>query len=126
LAVSKLNVYCAPAAKVPPMAVTLKDPEAPLRIVAVVIGVKVAVFESIVALCIVMVFDPVFWTVSVTLVLLVNTAFVIDPCSAFPMNPRVSPPIHAATTTLTATVTAMSMIEAITGLRAFAFFLNFL
>ena len=42
------------------------------------------------------------------------------------MNPMVSAPIHAATTTLTATVTAMSMIVAITGLRAFAFFLNFL
>ena len=56
----------------------------------------------------------------------VNTAFVIDACSEFPMNPIVSAPIHAATTTLTATVTAMSMIVAITGLRAFACFLNFL
>jgi hypothetical protein len=42
------------------------------------------------------------------------------------MNPIVNAPIHAATTTLTATVTAMSMIVAITGLSAFAFFLNFL
>jgi len=55
-----------------------------------------------------------------------NAMFVIDTCSAFPMNPMVIPPIHAATTTLTATVTAIKMIEAITGLRPFEFFLNFL
>lgn len=42
------------------------------------------------------------------------------------MNPTVSAPIHAATAMLTATVTAMSMIDATTGLRAFAFFLIFL
>jgi hypothetical protein len=55
-----------------------------------------------------------------------NAMFVIDTCSALPMNPMVIPPIHAATTTLTATVTAIKMIDAITGLRAFEFFLNFL
>ena len=43
-----------------------------------------------------------------------------------PMNPTVKAPIHAATAMLTATVTAMSMIDATTGLRAFAFFLIFL
>jgi hypothetical protein len=43
-----------------------------------------------------------------------------------PMNPTVRAPIHAATAMLTATVTAMSMIDATTGLRAFAFFLIFL
>jgi hypothetical protein len=42
------------------------------------------------------------------------------------MNPTVSAPIHAATAMLTATVTAMSMIEATTGLSAFAFFPIFL
>jgi hypothetical protein len=42
------------------------------------------------------------------------------------MNPIVMPPIHAATATLTATVTAMRIIEATTGLRALAFFFNFL
>jgi hypothetical protein len=52
--------------------------------------------------------------------------FVIDTCSALPMNPIVIPPIHAATTTLTATVTAIKMIEAITGLRPFEFFFIFL
>jgi hypothetical protein len=57
--------------------------------------------------------------------MLASTTLVIDACSAFPMNPMVKAPIHAATTTLTATVTAMSMIVAITGLSAFAFFLNF-
>jgi len=56
----------------------------------------------------------------------VNWTFVIEACSALPMSPMVIPPIHAATTTLTATVTAISMIDATTGLRAFAFFLNFL
>ena len=35
------------------------------------------------------------------------------------MNPIVSAPIHAATAMLTATVTAMRMIDATTGLRAF-------
>jgi hypothetical protein len=55
-----------------------------------------------------------------------NAMFVMDTCSALPMNPMVIPPIHAATTTLTATVTAIRMIDAITGLRAFEFFLNFL
>jgi len=35
------------------------------------------------------------------------------------MKLKVSAPIHAATAMLTATVTAMSMIEATTGLRAF-------
>jgi hypothetical protein len=43
-----------------------------------------------------------------------------------PMNPTVRAPIHAATAMLTATVTAMSMIDATTGLRALAFFLIFL
>jgi hypothetical protein len=57
---------------------------------------------------------------------LLNTTFVTFACSEFPINPIVSAPIHAATTTLTATVTAMSMIVAITGLSAFALFLNFL
>jgi hypothetical protein len=42
------------------------------------------------------------------------------------MNPMDNPPIHAATAMLTATVTAMSMIDATTGLRAFEFFLIFL
>jgi len=39
-----------------------------------------------------------------------------------PMNPMVNAPIHAATAMLTATVTAMSMIDATTGLRAFLLF----
>ena len=42
------------------------------------------------------------------------------------MKPVVRDPIHAATAMLTATVTAMSMIDATTGLRAFSFFLIFL
>jgi len=42
-----------------------------------------------------------------------------------PMNPTVRAPIHAATAMLTATVTAMSMIDATTGLRAFLLFLKF-
>ena len=42
------------------------------------------------------------------------------------MNPTVKAPIHAATAMLTATVTAMSMIDATTGLRAFVLFFIFL
>jgi len=68
---------------------------------------------------------PGFWTSTSMLLVPVNAMFAIDACSAFPIRPMVIPPIHAATTTLTATVTAISMIEAITGLRPFAFFLNF-
>jgi hypothetical protein len=55
----------------------------------------------------------------------VNVRFVICPCSVA-MKLNVSAPIHAATAMLTATVTAMSMIEAITGLRAFLLRLIFI
>jgi hypothetical protein len=51
--------------------------------------------------------------------------FVICICSVF-VNVNVSAPIHAATAMLTATVTAMSMIDATTGLRAVTFFLIFI
>ena len=40
-------------------------------------------------------------------------------CSPLPMNENERAPIHAATAMLTATVTAMSMMDATTGLRAF-------
>ena len=69
---------------------------------------------------------PEFWTSTSMLLVPVNAMFAIDACSAFPIRPMVIPPIHAATTTLTATVTAIKMIDATTGLSAFAFFLNFL
>src|SRR5271157_1579326 len=49
---------------------------------------------------------------------LANVRFVIWPCSVA-MKLKVRAPIHAATAMLTATVTAISMIEATTGLRAF-------
>ena len=42
------------------------------------------------------------------------------------MNPMVSDPIHAATAMETATVTAMSMMAATTGLRAFLLLRSFL
>jgi hypothetical protein len=42
------------------------------------------------------------------------------------MNPIVRAPIHAATAMLTATVTAMSMMDATTGLRAFLLFSIFI
>jgi hypothetical protein len=53
-----------------------------------------------------------------------NWAFVMDSCSVC-INPTLSAPIHAATAMLTATVTAMSMIDATTGLSAFLLFLKF-
>jgi len=77
----------------------------------------------------VMVLEPVFCMVQVTVeppLALANATLVMEACSELPMNPMVNAPIHAATTTLTATVTAMSMMVAITGLSAFALFLNFL
>jgi len=53
---------------------------------------------------------PEFWTRTVNVSTAppgVNWTFVIEACSALPMSPMVIPPIHAATTTLTATVTAI-------------------
>jgi len=47
-----------------------------------------------------------------------NCSIVICPCSVA-VKLKVKAPIHAATAMLTATVTAISMIEATTGLRAF-------
>jgi len=47
-----------------------------------------------------------------------NSRFVNCPCSVA-MKLNVSAPIHAATAMLTATVTAISMMDATTGLRAF-------
>lgn len=55
----------------------------------------------------------------------VNCRFHICPCSVA-MKLNVRAPIHAATAMLTATVTAMSMIEATTGLRAFLLRLIFI
>jgi hypothetical protein len=70
-------------------------------------------------------FVPVFFTDKVTpSVPVKSTSFML--IEDDPMNPTVKAPIHAATAMLTATVTAMSMIDATTGLRAFAFFLIFL
>ena len=81
---------------------------------------------STVAVCIVTVPDPVFWTVKTAVWSSVIETLVMDACSELPMKPMVNAPIHAATTTLTATVTAMSMMVAITGLSALLLFLNFL
>ena len=61
---------------------------------------------------------------TVVLALGVNTTFVTV-ISVVSMNPMVSDPIHAATAMETATVTAMSMMAATTGLRAFLLFRSF-
>jgi len=61
---------------------------------------------------------PVFSIVMVTVFTAGNAKFVILSCSVA-MKLNVSAPIHAATAMLTATVTAMRMIDATTGLRAF-------
>src|SRR5271157_322680 len=67
-------------------------------------------------------FVPVLIIVTVTLLFsppaTLNCKFVILSCSVA-MKLKVRAPIHAATAMLTATVTAISMIEATTGLRAF-------
>ena len=130
-AVISFIVYCAVLAKgVPDEVVSVTVPELPLAIVTGAASVQLV--PSTVPEFIVTDEEPVFWMVHATLppvlltALLASTVFDIDACSEFPMNPMVRAPIHAATTTLTATVTAMSMIVAITGLSAFAFFLNFL
>jgi hypothetical protein len=72
------------------------------------------------------VFVPVFLTLSVMEAPPVTKVTLLMLIEDDPMNPTVKAPIHAATAMLTATVTAMSMIDATTGLRAFAFFLIFL
>ena len=57
--------------------------------------------------------------------LTLNCSCVICPCSVA-VKLKVKAPIHAATAMLTATVTAISMIEATTGLRAFLQRFNFI
>jgi len=73
------------------------------------------------------VFVPVFFmvrtTVLVETLLVPLNATLLIVSDEDPMKPNVKAPIHAATAMLTATVTAMSMIVAITGLRAFLLFL---
>jgi hypothetical protein len=69
------------------------------------------------------VFVPVFFRSNVAVVVVKDTSVIVTDDD--PMNPTVKAPIHAATAMLTATVTAMSMIEATTGLRAFLLRLNF-
>lgn len=49
--------------------------------------------------------------------------FVIVACSVLSISPMDIPPIQAATTTLTVTVTATSIIKPSTGARALLFFL---
>jgi hypothetical protein len=100
-------------------------------IVAVVLGSKVVgftvnVFSTLLTFTVAIVtcFVPVFFIVTLkeapdvpdgklTLVIVIEDD---------PMNPIVRAPIHAATAMLTATVTAISMIDATTGLRAFLHF----
>ena len=69
---------------------------------------------------------PVFFTLSVTFVYAgavpVHVGGEIIFSSYDFMNVNVRAPIHAATAMLTATVTAISMIDATTGLRAFLLF----
>ena len=70
-------------------------------------------------------FVPVFFILR-TIVLVVKlevplNATLVMVSDELPMKLNVRAPIHAATAMLTATVTAMSMIVAITGLRAFLF-----
>jgi hypothetical protein len=83
-----------------------------------VVGVKVCCTPFTQTSLIVIGVVPVFWKVSVIVSPFVNTMFVICPCSVA-MKLKLSAPIHAATAMLTATVTAMRMIDATTGLRAF-------
>lgn len=68
---------------------------------------------------------PEFRIVTRIVLLLRNCRFVMDTCSvAVKLN--VSAPIHAATAMDTATVTAMSMMAATTGLSAFLLLKSFL
>ena len=62
---------------------------------------------------------------SVMLLAVVSKVIWVIVSSLVSMNPMVSDPIHAATAMETATVTAMSMMAATTGLRAFLLFRSF-
>ena len=64
--------------------------------------------------------------VNVMLSLVASKVIWVTVSSFVSMKPMVSDPIHAATAMETATVTAMSMIAAITGLIAFLLFRSFL
>ena len=87
--------------------------------------VMFAVLPSIVAFWSVMLDGPAFNMVTFIefMGLLRKATFVIFVCSAFPISPIVIPPIHDAITMATAMVTAISTIDAITGLRALLLFL---
>ena len=62
---------------------------------------------------------------TVMLLFVASNSIWVTVSSVVSMNPMVSEPIHAATAMETATVTAMSMMAATTGLRAFLFFRSF-
>ena len=64
--------------------------------------------------------DPVFWKYTAIPESVKSTVVILN--SSVSMKVKVIEPIHAATAIDTATVTAMSMIAATTGLRAFLFF----
>ena len=84
----------------------------------------VAAASSIVAEEIVNVSAPVFVQAIAAVVLVGNVMPVIFSSSVF-MKVKVSAPIQAATAMETATVTAISMIAATTGLKAFLLFRSF-
>jgi len=104
-------------------------PVPPLGMVTALAIFQTVVFPSMFPEFTVTAPEPVFCMVQVAVeppTALASTTLVMEACSELPMNPMVNAPIHAATTTLTATVTAISMMVAITGLSALLFFLNFL
>lgn len=128
-AVVSEKAYADPSVKIcvpVPVKVTVSVSVCPFGTAKVPVAVKPLFPSMVIAGFMFTVLAPLLETVRTACVLSVNDTFVTFAFSAFPINPMVIPPIHAATTTLTATVTAMSMIDAITGLRAFALFFIFL
>ena len=115
LPVTKLCVVVIVKTEVPPAVTEPPDMVAFVTLFPVTVTVLVIIISVV----------PVFKTATVIVVGAENVALVIDNCSVS-MNVNVIDPIHAATAMETATVTAMSMMAATTGLRAFLLFRSFL
>ena len=127
--VNSSMLYALPSTN-PPVRVTSNVPVSPARTSAAVVADAVTLFPDTVAVAVIITsVVPVFRMLtdieSVSIpATLENVALVIDICSVS-MNVKVIDPIHAATAMDTATVTAMSMMAATTGLKAFLLFRNF-
>ena len=83
-------------------------------------GVVVVCFTLLTQASLMVIVDvPVLFAVTIIILLVISKFMLVMFSCSVAVNWKVKAPIHAATAMLTATVTAMSMMDATTGLRAF-------